>query len=64
MLITIGVFMIAFTGMAIGVILSDIRIKGSCGGLGALFGSSPCDICALKDQCEKSKREICEEGEA
>lgn len=63
-LITIAVFGIAFAGMAIGVILSDIRIKGSCGGLGAIFGSSPCDICALKDRCEKSGKEICEDGEA
>lgn len=62
-LITIGVFSIAFIGMAIGVILSDIRIKGSCGGLGAVFGNSPCDICSLKDRCEKSGKEICEEGE-
>ena len=62
-LITIGVFTIAFVGMAIGVILSDITLKGSCGGLGAIFGKSPCDICELKDRCEKSGKEICEEGE-
>ncbi len=63
-LITLIVFLIAFSGMAIGVILSNKVVKGSCGGIGALFGSSACDTCAVKDRCEKSGREICEEGEA
>jgi hypothetical protein len=27
------------------------------------MGESGCDICELKDKCEKSGREICEEGE-
>lgn len=63
MLITVIVFSIAFVGMAVGVILSDIRIKGSCGGLATLFGDSPCDLCELKDRCEKSGKEICEDGE-
>ena len=61
--ITVAVFMVAFMGMAIGVIIADKRIKGSCGGLGAIFGKSPCDICSLKDRCEKSGTEICEDGE-
>lgn len=62
-LITISVFLIAFAGMAIGVILSNRRIKGSCGGIGAIMGSSACDICEMKDKCDKTGKEICEEGD-
>lgn len=65
LMITMGVFLVAFAGMAIGVIISDKVIKGSCGGIATLMGGkSACDICAVKDRCEKSGREICEEGEA
>lgn len=60
--ITALVFLIAFTGMAIGVIVSNRRIKGSCGGIANLMGESGCDICEMKDKCEKSGKEICEEG--
>ena len=62
MLITVSVFIVAFTGMAIGVIISNRSIKGSCGGIANLMGESGCDICDLKDKCEKTGREICEEG--
>lgn len=63
LLITVSVFMIAFAGMAVGVIISNKAIKGSCGGISTIMGKSACDICALKDKCESSGREICEEGE-
>ncbi len=47
-LIALGVFLIAVVGMAIGVIVSNKRIKGSCGGLAAMKdanGRSICDVC-------------------
>jgi len=61
--ITVGVFAIAFMGMAIGVILSNRTIKGSCGGIANIMGKSGCDVCELKDRCEKTGKEICEEGD-
>lgn len=49
LLITIGVFAIVLTGMAIGVILSNREIKGSCGGLNKFkdsVGNPICDACS------------------
>ena len=48
-LITIGVFTVAIAGMAIGVILSNRRLKGSCGGLANMRdsqGNTLCEGCA------------------
>lgn len=42
-LLTFTVFLLALTGMAIGVIVSDRRIRGSCGGLANLPGMEPGD---------------------
>jgi len=47
-LITIVVFAVALTGMAIGVILSNKCLKGSCGGLANMRdseGQSICEAC-------------------
>jgi len=47
-LITLFVFAIAMAGMAVGVLLSNRRIKGSCGGLAGFKdsqGNSICDAC-------------------
>lgn len=49
LLITIGVFAIVLTGMAVGVILSNREIKGSCGGLNKFkdsVGNPICDACS------------------
>ena len=43
------VFALAIFGMAIGVLVSNRRIKGSCGGMAGLSdrdGKSICEICA------------------
>jgi hypothetical protein len=61
--ITLGVFLVAFAGMAVGVILSNRKIKGSCGGIANIMGASGCDACELKDKCKSTGREICEEGD-
>ena len=55
-LISLVVFGIAVFAMAIGVIVSNKTIKGSCGGLNALFGGGACDICEMKDRCEKNQQ--------
>ena len=39
------VFLLVVTGMAIGVIVSNKRITGSCGGLSAVPGADRCNIC-------------------
>lgn len=57
---TIIVFGLCIGGMAIGVILSNREIKGSCGGLSAMSGNddsdvSPCSLCT-KPASECSRR--------
>ena len=50
---------IAVAAMAIGVILSNRRIQGSCGGLAALGLEKACDCdkpCARRLQMEKDNR--------
>ena len=47
-LIAAGVFLIAVGGMSIGVIISNRRIQGSCGGLANMKdsdGKTMCEMC-------------------
>jgi hypothetical protein len=47
-LVTLVVFVVALAGMAIGVMLSGRRIKGTCGGLSSYKdrdGNSVCEAC-------------------
>lgn len=68
-LITLGVFVVALVGMAIGVILARRPIKGSCGGLSAMtdrFGQPMCDVCEgdpakRPSDCELKEEEAREE---
>lgn len=49
LLVTAVAFGVALAGMAVGVILSNRRIKGSCGGLASFKdsdGNSICEACS------------------
>jgi len=56
-LITFGVFVFVTIAMAVGVIVSNRAIKGSCGGLNDIDGlKGACDICEGKKVCARRKR--------
>ncbi|WP_298865987.1 (Na+)-NQR maturation NqrM [uncultured Gimesia sp.] len=44
-LFALGIFALAFAGMAVGVIFSNRCIKGSCGGLANMEGAEDCSAC-------------------
>jgi uncharacterized protein len=44
----IVIFLLLFFGMAIGVVLSNKPVKGSCGGLGAVGVQGDCGLCGKK----------------
>ena len=65
---TMIVFGLALSGMAIGVIMSNRQLKGSCGGLSAMNeqgegDASPCSLCT-KPASECSKRSEMEASES
>ena len=43
------IILIAFFGIAIGLIFRNQTIKGSCGGMANLENGSTCDICGRTD---------------
>ena len=51
----LAIFLLAVTGMAIGVLAKNRELKGSCGGLSSMpgqDGKSICELCTVpKDQC-------------
>ena len=53
------IFLIAIAGMAIGTMLQNKSLKGSCGGLASMPGSegkSICELCTIpKDQCTNAE---------
>lgn len=57
--IAIVAFGLLFAAMAIGVIVSNKPVKGSCGGLGAAGLSGDCDVCGGKpEHCEKEDEAV------
>jgi uncharacterized protein len=56
--LTFFVLLFFIFAMAIGYIIAGKRLKGSCGGLGAVMGED-CMFCSKKDKCEK--REVTKE---
>lgn len=60
---TLIVFGLAIVGMAVGVIISNKQLKGSCGGLSAMAGksedASPCSLCTKPvSDCPKKQDEV------
>ncbi len=54
------VFAAAFTGLAIGVIMSDRCLKGTCGGMNNLPGNegkSACDVCLSTKSTARPKED-------
>ena len=48
-LATFSIIGLSFLGLAVGLILKNETIKGSCGGMANLEEGSPCQICGRTD---------------
>lgn len=55
-LITLGLFAVAMTGMAIGVIFSNRALRGSCGGESVRNGDGEVISCGA---CPKKEQDVC-----
>lgn len=55
LLVTFIIMALSFAGLALGLILRNQPIKGSCGGMANLESGSPCQICGRTDpsNCDK-----------
>ena len=53
--VTFLIMGLSFVGLALGLILRNQPIKGSCGGMANLESGSPCQICGRTDpsNCDK-----------
>lgn len=50
------VIVLSFTGLALGLIIRNQPIKGSCGGMANLEDGAPCQICGRTDT------EVCDQN--
>lgn len=57
-LLSIGLFLLLFAAMAVGIMLGREPIKGSCGGMAALGLKSGCEICGGdRNKCDSATSE-------
>ena len=61
-LLSFLIFCLVALGMALGVILSNKELKGSCGGLGNIPGIS--GDCSCSNPCEKKKARMAKEAKS
>ena len=62
-LVTFGVLVLVMLAMAVGVILQNKPIKGSCGGMAALGIDTSCDICGGDTRkCEEEQLRLGYDG--
>ena len=55
-IISFVAFAIVMIAMAVGVIVSNRSIKGSCGGLNDIDDlQGACDICEIRSQCKRRR---------
>lgn len=55
LILTLTVMMLVMLGMAVGAILKNKPLKGSCGGLNAIGLKGDCEICGGdRNKCETS----------
>jgi len=62
-LVSFSVMVGFMAALGVGVIFSDRRLKGSCGGLNKAMGED-CDFCEKKDQCPAEKKASCDGADA
>lgn len=61
-IVTLVFLLCSIAAMAVGVILSNKQLKGSCGGLGRVIGED-CMFCGKKEECDTLGKNQCEENE-
>jgi len=59
-ILALGVFAVAMTGMAVGVILSNRALRGSCGGESVRNGDGEVLSCGA---CPKKESDVCPSDE-